>query len=253
MSVSSAHLLAQGLSEAPDLVSSSEAYAARFAGRAGAYLLAAQTRGVMRLIREMGGKLRILDIGGGHAQTAVPLARAGHSVTVLSSSHPAEERARALCGGLGVEFITGPLSSPPVDPGSFDLVVALRMVMHMPDWRGFLTSACRSAGRGVLIDYPSWRSSNALEPLLFDLKRKAEHGTTRRYTMFWPGQIRDAFETSGFTHQRRWAECALPLVVHRAINVPAVTGVAESVARAVGFTRLFGSPVLLLAQRGGQG
>jgi SAM-dependent methyltransferase len=237
-------------SDAPDRVSSTDEYARRFEGAAGRYLLGVQTRGLLALTSALGSALRVLDIGGGHAQAAVPLAQAGHRVTILSSGPEAESRARRLCQGLAVEFRTGPLHEPPAE--GFDLVVALRMVMHMPDWRAFLAGACgaASAGGAVLIDYPSWRSSNALEPLLFELKKQAEGGGTRRYEMFWPGQIREGFDALGFTRQRRWAQCALPLVVHRAAKLPAVTGAVESVCRAVGVTGLLGSPVLVLARRG---
>lgn len=233
----------------PDRVSSTDDYANRFRGRAGAYLLGVQTRGLLELIEPMGTGLRILDVGGGHAQSAVPLARAGHKVTILSSRPEFEARARRECEGLGVEFRTGPLDAPPVEPGAYDVVVALRMVMHMPDWRAFIAGVSRIAGRAVLVDYPSWRSSNALEPLLFELKRRIEGGGTRRYGMYWPRSIHEAFAHNGFGALRSWPQCALPLVVHRALNAPAVTGTAENVLRRLGATRLLGSPVLVLARR----
>ena len=146
----------------PDRVSSTDDYAKRFAGKAGSYLLGVQTRGLLKLIEPMGPRLRILDVGGGHAQSAVPLAKAGHRVTILSSRPEYEARARRECDGLGVEFMTGSIESPPVEPGAYDVVVALRMVMHMPDWKAFIAGVTRVAGRAVIVDYPSWRSTNWL-------------------------------------------------------------------------------------------
>ena len=205
----------------------------------------------MKLIEPLGPGLRILDVGGGHAQSAVPLAKAGHKVTILSSRPEYEARARRECAGLGVEFMTGSIESPPVEPGAYDVVVALRMVMHMPDWKAFIAGVTRVAGRAVIVDYPSWRSTNALEPMLFEIKRRIEGGGTRRYGMYWPGQIREAFKNNGFGSLRAWPQCALPLVVHRALKAPSLTGPVESVLRGLGVTRLVGSPVLVLAQKDG--
>lgn len=234
---------------APDRVSSSDDYSRRFSGPAGRYLLDVQTRGLLSLVKPLGQGLRILDIGGGHAQSARPLAQAGHHVTILNSREEYEIRARRECAGHDIDFLSGPLDAPPVDPGSYDLVVALRMVMHMPDWHGFVASMCEKAGRAVLIDYPSWRSCNILEPMLFDVKRRLEGGSTREFRLFWPSQIREAFLGCGFDVTRSYAQCVLPLVVHRAVQKPAITGAAEAVARATGLTKLFGSPLLSLAVR----
>ncbi|MEO1534922.1 MAG: methyltransferase domain-containing protein [Planctomycetota bacterium] len=242
--------LAPRADTAPDRVSSSDDYHRRFRGRSGDYLLSVQTRGLLSLIEPLGKELRILDIGGGHAQSALPLAKAGHHVTILNSHAEYELRARRECEGQDIEFLSGPLDAPPVDPGSYDLVMALRIVMHMPDWRSFVRSMCQAAGRAVLVDYPSWRSSNILEPLLFDLKRRVEGGTTRKYQLFWPREVREAFLASGFEHRASFAECFLPLVVHRMAHAPAVTGAIESLARGLGLTGYFGSPVLTLAVRG---
>lgn len=239
-----------GFEFAPDRISSSDDYHQRFNGPGGAYLLSVQTRGLLKLIKPLGRELRILDIGGGHAQSALPLARAGHHVTILNSQAEFEFRARRECEGHDIDFISGPLDAPPVDPGSYDLVMALRIVMHMPDWRGFVRSMCQASGRAVLLDFPSWRSSNVLEPLLFNVKRRAEGGSTREYELFWPREIRESFLESGFTQRASFAECFLPLVVHRKLQRPRITGAIESVARGLGMTRYFGSPVLTLAVRG---
>ncbi len=240
---------APGVERAPDGVSSSDDYHKRFWGPAGHYLLRVQTRGLLKLIEPLGKELRILDIGGGHAQSALPLARAGHHVTILNSSAEYEIRARRECACEDIDFLSGPLDTPPVDPRSYDLVMALRIVMHMPDWRQFVRSMCDAASRAVLIDFPSWQSSNILEPMLFDLKRRVEGSSTREYRLFWPSEIREAFLASGFRHKASYGECFLPLVVHRMAQLPAATGAIESVARGLGLTHLFGSPVLTMAMR----
>ncbi|MEM9166746.1 MAG: methyltransferase domain-containing protein [Planctomycetota bacterium] len=237
-------------------MSSTDAYAQRFAGPAGAYLLTLQNAALLSLLERFGPSLRILDVGGGHAQIAPALARLGHRVTVLSSHPECETRARRLCDGLGVRFLTGrldhPLPSTMAVGEGYDVVVALRMTMHMPDWTGFIAGLCGLGPRGVIIDYPSWRSTNALEPWLFGVKQRSEGGGTRRYRLFRPGQVGRAFRSRGYRVSASRHECFLPLVVHRRLGCPGLTRPFENVARALGLTRLIGSPVLALAERVGE-
>ena len=61
----------------------------------------------------------------------------------------------------------------------------------------------------------------------------------------WPR----SYAVCGFEQRAVYPQCLLPLVVHRVVGRPAVTGAAESAARWLGLTRLFGSPVLTLATR----
>ncbi|HEX9203914.1 MAG TPA: class I SAM-dependent methyltransferase, partial [Vicinamibacteria bacterium] len=67
--------------EDADRETSSEEYARRFAGPLGAFFLEVQARTALELLRPWPGA-SVLDVGGGHAQIAGPLADAGHAVTV---------------------------------------------------------------------------------------------------------------------------------------------------------------------------
>ena len=72
------------LRETPDLVSSSDEYARRFGGPVGEYFLNVQTK-IVRSFLPSPENCRVLDVGGGHAQLAVPLIADGYDVTVLGS------------------------------------------------------------------------------------------------------------------------------------------------------------------------
>ena len=79
-----------------DIETSMDGYAERFAGRTGAWMLEIQERIVMDMIKDV-KPARILDVGGGHGQLAIPLCQAGYSVTVLGSAESCKKTYSASC------------------------------------------------------------------------------------------------------------------------------------------------------------
>lgn len=81
----------------------------------------------------LGTSLRILDVGGGDGMDALPLARAGHQVTVLDQSRRwlDEAERRASSAGVHIRTIEGDLSSPPA-LGEFDLVLCHFVLHYLP-------------------------------------------------------------------------------------------------------------------------
>ena len=53
-----------------------------FQGKIGNYFLDMQTNITLNLLKQW-PKAKILDVGGGHAQIAVPLVKAGYDLTVI--------------------------------------------------------------------------------------------------------------------------------------------------------------------------
>jgi len=78
----------------------------------------------------LGRRLRVLDVGGGDGRDAVPLALAGHDVTVLDPAPGwlAEARSRAAEAGVELTTLEGGLDDLPVT-GTFDLVLC-HFVLH---------------------------------------------------------------------------------------------------------------------------
>jgi S-adenosylmethionine-dependent methyltransferase len=82
--------------------------------------------------------LRVLDVGGGDGGDAVPLAEAGHQVTILDYSVPLLDEARVSARERGVaERLTtvhGDLADPATpDLGTFDLVLCHNVVQYQPN------------------------------------------------------------------------------------------------------------------------
>lgn len=231
-----------------DLDPSTDRYAERFSGPTGEWLLSVQTRAVRKLIAPWKGGT-VLDVGGGHAQVARPLLEDGHQVTVLSST----EAAFGQTAGIdhdALTRVTGDLMDLPFPDQSFDVVTAMRMMAHVGDWRQFITGLTRVARHAVIIDFPVPGGVNALEPLFFGLKKRIE-GDTRRFATMNTAQVRGAFSTHGFTPGEAIGQFVLPMVLHRKLKAPKLSGALEGGLGALGLSRALGTPVVMAATRDG--
>lgn len=231
--------------ETPDIEASSESYAARFRGPAGRYMLGIQERGLFELMadgRPLAGRT-VLDVGGGHAQLAAPLAERGCRVTVAGS----DDVCAARLGGE-IAYRTGDLLALPFAAREFDTVVSVRLISHMADWRGLVAELCRLADRSVVIDYPTLASLNILSFATFPLKHAIEKNT-RTYRSFSDGAIRRAFAAHGFRPVHAFRQFAFPMGLHRLAGATGLVRGAEEALRAIGITSLIGNPVLLRLDR----
>jgi len=236
---------ATGQSDMPDAHSATREYAARFAGPAGEYMLGVQTEALLDLMKPWTGA-EVLDVGGGHAQAARPLADLGHKVTVLASDQDAWGQAAALAGR--VQFRTGDLCHPPFPRDRFDVSVSFRMMPHVRDWRELVAGLCATARDAVIVDFPIPGGSNALEPLFFGLKKSLE-SNTRHFVTISKAEVRAEFERHGFEVDAMIGQFVLPMAVHRALRMPAVSVRLERALAALGLDRTIGTPVILRARR----
>jgi 2-polyprenyl-3-methyl-5-hydroxy-6-metoxy-1,4-benzoquinol methylase len=229
--------------ETADIVSSSDDYARRFEGAAGAWMLKVQERLTLELLSTLERGATVLDIGGGHAQLAPPLCTAGFSVTVHGSDPVCENRLRPWTGDGRVRFTSGNLLDPPFPPGSFDAAIAFRLLTHCCRWEGLVETLCRMARRLVIVDFPTTRSLNCIAPMLFETKRHMERNT-RPWHSFRPGEVAEAFARHGFASTGERKQFFLPIVLHRMLRCRPLSAGAEAAARALGLTRFAGSPVI---------
>jgi len=230
------------MDEAPDVESSTDEYASRFAGKAGEYLLDVQNHAVMQLAQTGSGG-RALDVGGGHAQLCGPLLQAGYTVTVVGSAVSCFYRVRRDFGSC-VTCVGGHLLELPFQDRSFDLVVAIRMLAHISDTQRFIAALCRVARRAVIVDYPDAWSINAVTPLLYAAKKRVE-GNTRKYRLYRRGDIIHLFEKQGFAEPQAIGQFFWPMVLHRMVAQPALSNALETIPKAFGLNRVFSSPMIL--------
>lgn len=233
--------------ERPDIETSSAGYASRFKGAAGRYLLDVQSRAILDAIRDIPPGTA-LDVGGGHGQLVDLLRSMGWRVTVHGTDPACEQNLRELHGKVDVPFLLGNLDHLPAADGSYDLVIAVRLLSHVDAWPGLVAEMCRVARRAVVVDYPSKFALNALTPLLFGLKKSLE-GNTRTYTSFARSELAAAFGHEGFEVRRVVKQFFLPMVIHRVGKGAAPLRLAESLCRVSGLTALAGSPAILRADR----
>jgi SAM-dependent methyltransferase len=233
--------------QAADVETSSDAYAQRFAGPVGRWLLEVQADCVRELLAERGSSpLSVLEVGGGHGQLTGPLLHAGHRVVVHGSRTACHQRLRAQ--RAAVQHVTSPLWQLPFRERAFDLVAAVRLLAHVEDWAGVLAELARVSRRYLLVDFPARSAVHRLAPGLFAAKRSLE-GNTRPYFDYAPGEVEQAARSLGMEVLGVRRQFAFPMVLHRTLRAPALSRALERAASGVGVTRVAGSPVILLAGR----
>ncbi len=241
--------LAAGLPfpESADIETSSEDYARRFAGRVGEYFLEVQSRATLDLIAPWPGA-RALEVGGGHAQVAVPLVRHGYRLTVSGSDESCRSRLDRLLPPGSFDFLRCDMLSLPFPDRHFDLVLAFRLLPHVEHWTDLIREMCRVARTAVVVDYPEVRSFNAMQRLFFGWKRAIERDT-RRFRCFRNRDLLSEFARHGFGAPASRPEFFFPMVIHRATGSTAFSRGLEMPPRLLGLTRAFGSPVVLRVVR----
>lgn len=235
--------------ETADIETSNDDYATRFRGAVGAWMLAVQERGVVKLLRaKVGSGATVLDVGGGHGQLAVPLCGCGYAVQVIGSAPSCRHRIAALVDAGTCRFEVGNVIELPYPDKSFDAVVSVRMLTHCGAWERLVSEMCRVSRGPVITDYPTGQSLNAVAPALFNAKKKFEKNT-RAWRLFRHAEVASAFSAAGFSETGRYAQFFLPMVVHRALKSRAVSAFLEGVFRCMGLTRLWGTPVIVRMER----
>ncbi len=234
--------------ETADVETASDDYARRFAGPVGTWFLEQQAQATLALLGDLGPASSLLDVGGGHGQLAPALAAAGYRLTVVGSAPEAGVRLASWVAAGNGRFEVADLLALPFPDQAFDAVLCFRLLPHSVDWRALLGGLCRVARRAVVLDYPSRRSVNVVADQLFAWKRRIERNT-RPFQAFSPAEIRGAFTSHGFRVTGVRPQFLWPMVLHRAHGLRMLGRLLETPAKAIGATRLWGSPVVVRADR----
>ncbi len=131
-----------------------------------------------------GASLDILDAGGGQGHFSLPLARAGHRLTLcdISAAMLAVARAEAEAQGLAVEFVQGPVQALPAAE-NYDLILCHALLEWVTEpWQVLagLVRRLRAGGHLSLIFY-NWHAlvyKNLLRANFTSLD-EAEHSAFR--------------------------------------------------------------------------
>lgn len=233
--------------DTPDIETSTEAYAGRFAGPVGTWLLDAQWDAVWSMLQDCAGS-RVLEIGGGHAQITGALLEHDYDVTILGSDISCAQRVKPFLDNDRCRFHAGSLVKLPYADNAFDVVIALRLMAHMDHWQDMLKEAARVAKYAVIIDYPSTYSVNRMESLLFGLKKMLE-GNTRHYRCFTTEIIDKTCRPYNLAYDNRMRQFFMPMVLHRVMKMPKLSSFMEGCCRGLGLTYMLGSPVVLKLAR----
>ena len=229
--------------ENADVETASEGYATRFASAAGRWMLERQLSVTREVLNDLPAA-SVLDIGGGHAQTAPHLQRDGHVTAVLASAATAMHPAlRTSIDDGSIDFQVGDLRRPPSGERSFDVVLSYRLVAHANDLPGLIFGMTATARSCVVIDYATKRSFNAVAEPFFAAKKRVE-SNTRPFGVHSDWEIEDLFEKHGFARTARRPLFFWPMAFHRALNSPALSKGLEALAAVLGLRSMLGSPVI---------
>lgn len=221
----------------------------RFSGPIGTLIAEDQERVLAGFSGEVRGR-RVLDVGTGTGRAALALAARGASVTGVDASDEmlAVARERAAAAGTPVTFERGDAHDLPFADRSFDVAVCLRVLMHAPDWRRCLSELCRVADRRVVFDYPAALSAAAVQSAARRLVA-ALGGRTEAYRVLRHGEVVRALAAAGFRVTGTHRQFVLPIALHKAARSRAFTRSVEGVFARLGFLKLLGSPVTVVAER----
>jgi SAM-dependent methyltransferase len=223
--------------------------AKRFGGPIGRILLEDQERVLAESLADVAGR-RILDMATGTGRAALALAKRGALVTGVDASAEmlAIARKRAAEAGLSVDFDEGDAHALTYPNQSFDAVVCLRMLMHVPDWRKALSELCRVSRLRIVIDYPAIASLASFQvawrriALMMGSKVEA-------YRAFGASSVTRELDRHGFRVVSVHKQFVLPIAVHKAVGSAGFTRGIEHGLASVGILKLAGSPVTITAER----
>jgi SAM-dependent methyltransferase len=223
--------------------------AKRFGGPIGRLIAESQDAVLGAFLEPVQGR-RILDVGTGTGRAAIALARRGAQVTGIDASSEmlAVGIRRAQQARVDVTFVREDAHALGAAAQSFDDVVCLRVLMHVPDWHRCLAELCRVARDRIVFDYPALASLAALESWS---RRAARFAGARveAYRVFGKGAVARALAANGFEIAGVHHQFVLPIALHKRVGSPALTSRVERLFTRIGLTAVAGSPVTVVARR----
>ncbi len=236
---------------APDIETASAAYALRFAGATGAFLLERQAAAVRSILDHVGDQpLRLLEVGGGHAQLTSLFLQRGHFVTVHGSAAACFPRVQVLQERFPerVSCLMGSIRRLPVQDGEFDLVCSIRLMGHVARWQDLVEELCRAARRFVICEFSVRCGLQRLAGALHAIKVGLEPDA-RTFTVIGVEELSAELARHGFRIVRLERQFVLPIALHRKLKSPEFSRSVEALLDQLGLKESAGSPAVFLAER----
>jgi ubiquinone/menaquinone biosynthesis C-methylase UbiE len=236
-------------SEYADPAMASSFDAKRFGGPIGQLVLQDQERALVEFLGDVSGQ-RILDMATGTGRAALALAKRGAIVTGVDASREMLSVARTRASELGVtvDFSEGDAHALTYPDRSFDAVVCLRMLLHVPDWRTALSELCRVSRQRLVIDYPAFGSIASVQVawrrVAYTMGSRVEP-----YRVFSARDVARELERYGFRITSTHKQFVLPIAFHKTVGSAGFTRGLERALAGAGLLRLAGSPVTIAAER----
>ena len=105
---------------------------------------------------------------------------------------------------------------------SFDAVVCLRMLMHVPDWRKALSELCRVSRERLVFDYPAVGSMASLQ-VMWRRIASAMGSNVEAYRVFSAGDIARELDRHAFRIVSAHKQFVLPIALHKTIGSAGLT------------------------------
>lgn len=230
-----------------DTHTSTSIYAQRFAGPVGQMLLDRQNQLLLQLLGNIQNR-SILEIGAGHGQIAPVILQKTNQYIAYGSTQNSFENLKQIQtkNNLAIQYATGPLYPLPYADCSFDTVISIRSMSHVPDWQTFLKELMRVSRSQVIFDF-SPTTATWLKKIMLLLKKKSEIAT-RDFTTQNATQIRTFLKNTSFSLKYYEGQFMIPLVVHRTVKSKILLPL-EYIFKYLQLTKFLGGPVLASIER----
>ena len=159
-------------------------------------------------------------------------------------------RRRATESGLSIGFLEGDAHALAFADRSFDAVVCLRLLMHVPNWRLCLEEICRVADRRLVFDYPALASAASAEAAWRRVALRAGR-KVEAYRVFSRRAVARELNRHDFRIVGIHKQFVLPIAVHKSIGSSTFTKTIEGALSSIGILKVAGSPVTVSAERCG--
>lgn len=216
----------------------------KYGGRFGKYLRDKEITKLTALVDP--DCISILDVGSGTGKISISSRLSELYIISLDGSYSMLEYSKIKADRHYIRYIPVVCDSDYIcfKDGSFDCVIASRVLMHCNDWKRTLSEICRVSGKIVLLDFPNLISSSGLDSLIKSTVKPLYKGIIA-YKTFSINTIINELAKNNFRSVYLDRGFFLPLMFHRILDNPVITDKLERLFGLSGLTKLLGSPVIL--------